>query len=202
MTRWIVFFACADVFLAYPAFDLHVAALFYTPGVGFALGGQPWERALYHSVPIAVVGIALGMIGAWFRRALDGRTLVALLALLIVVPGLLVNQTLKEQCGRPRPLQVAAFGGTQRFVPAFVCSAESGGSFSSGHAAAAFYLVAVAATLAPRRAAWQVLAWSYALAVGFARIASGAHFLSDVLVSGLLIWVSLPLVYRWRGRRR
>lgn len=197
MTRWIIFFACADLVLAFPALDLRLAALFYHPDIGFPLAGQGWERVLYHSVPGVLGAVVLGISAARWRGWITGRTLALLLCLLVVVPGVIVNQLLKEHCGRPRPVQVTAFGGTQRFTPAFVCSAQGGGSFSSGHAAAAFYLVAVASTVAPGRLFWQALAWGYALLVGGARIVAGAHFFSDVLVSGLLIWVSLPVLRRW-----
>lgn len=191
----ILFVAFADLMLAVPRIDLASSALFYTPGVGFTMDGQHWERVLYHSVEWLMVGVNLALVALWLvnrytRRsmlAFTGRKLALLLCLLAMLPGLLVNQVLKENWGRARPVQVTEFGGERRFTPAFVYSDQEGGSFSSGHAAAAFYLVAVAAVLRGPRSGWVVATALYAALVGFARIAAGGHFLSDVLTSAFLV---------------
>lgn len=191
----ILFFAFADLMLAVPRIDLASSALFYTPGVGFALDGQYWERIIYHSVEWLMVGVNLALIALWLfnriaRRTVlgfTGRKLALLLCLLAILPGLLVNQVLKENWGRARPAQVTEFGGEHRFTPAFVYSDQEGGSFSSGHAAAAFYLVAVAAVLRGPGSGWVIAATLYAALVGFARIAAGGHFLSDVITSAFLV---------------
>jgi lipid A 4'-phosphatase len=86
------------------------------------------------------------------------------------------------------------FGGDKTFTPAFVRSDQEGGSFSSGHAAAAAYVVAVAAILAGRGSLWVWLALVYALGVGVARLVAGGHFLSDVLTSLFLVWIGYRLL--------
>ncbi|KAA6184055.1 phosphatase PAP2 family protein [Thiohalocapsa marina] len=181
--------------LAFPQIDLALSGLFYTPGAGFTLRGQAWEQLLYHSVPVLMVTVNLGLIGLWLfnrvkGRALlgfDGRRLVLLLCLLALLPGLLVNQVFKEHWGRARPVQVTEFGGQRTFTPPFVRSDQRGGAFSSGHAAAAFYLIGVAAVLSGPHSGWVLLATLYALLVGLARIAAGGHFVSDVVTSGFLV---------------
>ncbi|QIK39053.1 phosphatase PAP2 family protein [Caldichromatium japonicum] len=194
---WLGCAALVGVARTYPELDLAVSRLFYTPDTGFTLKGSPWEQGLYRSIPILTLMINLGLIALWWfnRRTgrrwlgLDGRRLAFLLALLILVPGLLVNQTLKTHWGRARPINVIAFGGDQPYTPAFVISVQQGKSFSSGHVAAAAYLMVVAATLAGRRSFWFGMALLYTLAVGAARIVAGGHFLSDVLTSILLVWM-------------
>ena len=195
----ILFFAFAGLMLAFPGIDLATSALFYTPGLGFELLGRPWERVIYHSVEWLMVGVNLALVGLWlFNRTIGrnrgrqllgftGRKLGLLLCLLALLPGLLVNQVLKENWGRARPVNVTEFGGEQRFTPAFVYSGQTGGSFSSGHAAAACYLVAVAAVLRGVRSRWVIIAALYAALVGFGRIAAGGHFVSDVLTSAFLV---------------
>lgn len=204
LALWIGFPVFALLMVLWPDLDLAVSGLFFTPGAGFVLKGAPWERALHESVPVLMVGVNLALIALWWfnrrtgrrRLGFDGRKLAFLLCLLILVPGLIVNQGLKEHWGRARPVTVVEFGGDKTFTPAFVLSDQEGGSFSSGHAAAAAYVVAVAAILAGRGSPWVWLALVYALGVGLARLVSGGHFFSDVLTSLLLVWIG----YRLLGR--
>jgi lipid A 4'-phosphatase len=118
------------------------------------------------------------------------------------VPGLLVNLGLKEHVGRARAVNLEQFGGDARFTPAFVPSDEEGGSFSSGHAATGFWVVAVAYSLSGRFGPWAVVALVYAVVLSLARIASGGHFPSDVLASAFFVlmgWFVLCALTRPRG---
>ncbi|QGU33427.1 phosphatase PAP2 family protein [Thermochromatium tepidum] len=199
---WIGLGSLVLLLWAFPSLDLAVSGLFYTPGAGFTLKGTPWERALHESVAVLMVVVNPALITLWwFNRRLgrrwlnfDGRKLAFLLCLLILVPGLIVNQGLKGHWGRARPVTVVEFGGDKTFTPAFVPSDQGGGSFCSGHVAAAAYLVAVAATLAGPSSAWVWIALIYTLAIGVARLVAGGHFLSDVLTSLLLVWFGYRLL--------
>ncbi len=191
----VLFLVFANLMLAFPSIDLVLSGVFYTPGSGFESLGRSWERFVYHSVEVLMVVVNVALIGLWLfnrlsRRAVlsfTGRKLLFLLCLLALLPGLLVNQVLKENWGRARPVNVAEFGGASRFTPAFVTSDQGGGSFSSGHAAAAFYLVAVAAVLSGSRSRWVLATTLYAALVGGVRIAAGGHFFSDVVTSAFLL---------------
>ncbi len=191
----ILFFLFADLMLAFPQIDQAVAELFYTDGIGFSAQGALWEQMLYRSVGMLMVVGNLGLIAVWGlnrwggRRilGLTGRKLILLLCLLALLPGLLVNQVFKEHWGRARPAQVSAFGGDRPFTPAFIPSPSNGGSFSSGHVAAAAYLIAVAHLLGGPRSPWVALAVLYTALVGFARMAAGGHFVSDVVTSVFLV---------------
>lgn len=199
---WILFFAFADLMLALPSIDLNLSRLFFDSEQGFAINGLWWERVLYRSLDPVLILVVIALLGAWWWRRRSekstdirpqagpsGRQVGLLLLLLALVPGLLVNQGLKEHLGRARPVDLAQFGGDKSFTPAFIPSDQDGGSFSSGHAAAAFFLAVVAAELATVRSGWFALALAYALAIGLLRIASGGHFLSDVLASGFFVWI-------------
>jgi lipid A 4'-phosphatase len=197
----ILFLAVSDLLLAFPGIDLAVSGAFASPA-GFPAHGRGWERALYHSIPFLMVTLNLSLLGTWLWSRIDGRPrfgitgrkLTLLLLLLALVPGLLLNQIFKEHWGRARPAQLAQFGGQKTFTPAFVISDQGGGSFSSGHAAAAAYTIAVAATLAGPRAPWVAAALLYTALVGLARIAAGGHFFSDVIISILLVWVGFLML--------
>jgi membrane-associated PAP2 superfamily phosphatase len=139
---------------------------------------------------------------------IPGRAAVFLVATLALAPGLVTNLILKDNWGRPRPIDVKEFQGSDQFVPWWdprgAC--EKNCSFVAGEGAGAFWTLAPAALAPP---AWRPLAYGAALLFGAAaggfRIAGGAHFFSDVAFSGvftfLIVWLVYGLIYRWRASR-
>jgi membrane-associated PAP2 superfamily phosphatase len=103
--------------------------------------------------------------------------------------------------GRPRPHQVEVFGGSQPYRHWWQPGNLGGGrSFSSGHAAMGYVLVAGVWLVSQRRSPWwRGLALGGALLygslVGVARIVHGAHFVSDVLWSGGLMCFTVALLH-------
>ena len=142
------------------------------------------------------------------KMLISGRATVFLIATLALGPGLLVNGVLKEHWGRPRPIDVAEFGGAQHFVPWWSTKGDcpSNCAFVSGDVAGAFWTVAPAALAPPQ---WRALAYGAALAFGAGmaaiRVMAGAHFVSDVTFAGLftflIIWLVHALIYRWPRTR-
>ncbi len=198
--RFVLLFLLPLLLSGFPHLDLWVSELFYVPGLGFPAKGTGCERLIYHSVgyvlAFALLGVALGFRRRSTAASIRGRQLHYLLWVLALGPGLLVNGILKEHWGRSRPAQVVQFGGHQRFTPAWVPSDQGGKSFSSGHAAAGFYLVVLACTAAKRRF-WVWLALGYSLLMGLMRIAAGGHFLSDVLVSWVIVLGIALILRKW-----
>ncbi len=98
-------------------------------------------------------------------------------------------------------MQIEAFGGPHHFTPAPLPAAECprNCSFVSGHAALGFSLVAFALLLppGPRRRRGIGAALAFGGVVGLARIAQGAHFLSDVVFAGLLVFGTTALLNWW-----
>ena len=145
--------------------------------------------------------VVLGLAGHRFPRLpqLRRQTAMFLAASLALGPGLIVNVLLKEHWGRARPSQITEFGGTAHYTPPLMmadqCTANC--SFSSGHGALGFWLIAFALLAPPR---WRPLAVGAALTfgvfVGVTRIAQGGHFLSDTVFSALVV-VGLT-VWLWR----
>jgi lipid A 4'-phosphatase len=149
-------------------------------------------------MPIWVFGLAIVVAALWaavelLRRPLLGMTRrvgAYLLLSLALGPGLIVNVLLKDNWGRARPSHLVEFGGKSRYtsplLPTDQCLDNC--SFSSGHAALAFWLVSFALLAPP---AWRgramAVALGFGLAVGLVRIAQGGHFLSDVAFSGAIV---------------
>jgi hypothetical protein len=189
-----------------PSADLAVTAGFHSLGAGFPLSDLPALKALRKSsswVLAVIVLTALGGLVAAARR--DGWAGLALarrawcvLAGLALGPGLLVNLVLKGFWGRPRPVQTELFGGDAPYVAPWHITDWCAGncSFVSGEGASAAWMVAAVA-LAPepwRRLLLTPMA-TYAVALSMNRVAFGAHFLSDIVLSWSLTAVVMSLLY-------
>ncbi len=206
---WLVVLA---PFVIWPGIDLVVSGWFYDPARGFFWRDFWLCRFVLKGLPPVMIGATLlavlaGLAAAWRKRAvlgMTGRKALYLLASLALGPGLLVNALFKDHWHRARPGQVVEFGGQAHFTPvlqmADQCAANC--SFSSGHGALGFWLIAAALLAAPR---WRVPAIAAAsvgaVLVGVVRIAQGGHFLSDVVFSGLLVVTLAVWLHRRLGLR-
>jgi membrane-associated PAP2 superfamily phosphatase len=204
------------VFGVWPDLDLRLAALFFDSQRGFWRSFDPlylrardfaaWLVALV----AAPAGIAVLVKLVWPRRPLviPGRAVVLMLVTLALGPGVLSNLVLKDYWGRPRPIDVAEFGGDEHFRPWWDPRGDcpKNCSFIAGEPSGASWTLAPA-LLAPLP--WRLPATAAALvfaaAVGLLRMAAGAHFFSDVVFAGvltfLLIWVTHGWLYRWPRTR-
>jgi lipid A 4'-phosphatase len=182
----------------WPELDLAIAAWFFeTPGQFAGAGPQANVFRLFAALlPFAVYAGALLLYLGGLARVVPKhlsphhRSLLFLSLSLALGPGLLVNEVLKAHFHRPRPIHVEPFGGPLPFRPFYRPdgNCRKNCSFPSGETAAAFWTAAPAALAPPPlRAAALGGAMLYGMATGLARMAAGAHFLSDVLFSGLLM---------------
>lgn len=190
-------FACSLLLAELPAVDLSLSRLFFD-GTGFYLKNSWWVTWLQECVGCfiglglaAVVGLfAFNRLSGRRVRGVDGRVVAYVLLALLLGTGLIVNGVLKHGFGRARPRNVLEFGGDQRFSPAFVLSeaCTTNCSFPSGDAAGAFFALPLAYALFRRRRALLAAA-AFGGLVSFSRIASGAHFFSDTVVSFFVMWI-------------
>lgn len=196
-----LFFALA------PQLDIAVSRLFYDPALGFIERHRGSLEAVRLVNRIAMWTVVLGALALLALKVLmpdrpalpPPRKMLFVLAAFMIGPGLIVNVILKGYWGRARPREILEFGGTASFSPAWWIGGEChlNCSFVSGEAAAAFCLLALAFVVADRwKAFTAVTAVAFATAVSFARIAAGAHFLSDVLIGWLLTLLVLIVLQR------
>ncbi|HEY0223291.1 MAG TPA: phosphatase PAP2 family protein [Pseudolabrys sp.] len=203
----------------YPQLDLMISAPFNavtSGGNNFGLRIYPplmlardaglWVGTLL--VASVVASLIIKLILPRRKLLIPGRAIVFLIATMALAPGLMANVLLKDHWGRPRPIDVTQFGGTDTFVPWWdprgACPNNC--AFVSGDVAGAFWTIAPAALTPPQ---WRALAYGAALALGIGmaavRVMAGAHFASDVIFAGvftfLIIWVVHGLIYRWPRTR-
>jgi len=200
----------ATALISATGLDLALEGRFYQPGMGWTLTDlNPWYT-LYHFgiLPAYLLcGAALALLVAGFFRAdaIRWRKSALFLVLLMALgPGLLVNTVFKDHWGRPRPRQMQLFGGNRQFHEVWERGeGKEGRSFPSGHASAAFYLMAPYFVLRARnrsRARLFLLGGAgYGIFMGIARMVQGGHFPSDVLWAGGMVYlVGLSLYYLLR----
>ena len=205
------------LFGIYPELDLKLASLFYDPPTHsfpvksntlavIARDGAMWISWGF-ALP-AIVAVVVKLARPDRPLLLSGRAIVFLLLTLTLSAGVLTNLTFKSYWGRPRPITVTQFNGTQTFVPWWDprgrCAHNC--SFFSGEGATAFWTYAPAALAPP---AWRPAAYAAATVFGattsLLRMAFGGHFFSDVAIAGLVtflvIWLMHGYIYRWPSTR-
>jgi lipid A 4'-phosphatase len=184
------FVSFAALAMLVPAIDLRVSALFFD-GIEFPTN-RWWQTLQQHGLTalLCLSMLTVTFVYAWNRLldrdigGIDGRKVAYLFLVMIIGAGLIVNAGLKNNVGRARPRDVAEFGGTRQFTPAFLPSNEcrTNCSFSSGDAAGGFFTIALVMALARRRA-WYLAAGAFGGVICVSRLASGAHFLTDTVTS-------------------
>jgi lipid A 4'-phosphatase len=205
------------LFALYPQLDVEIAALFYNPTTHAFVAW--YSDRVEHARDAATLLIMLIVAPAFLavagklvfpqrRMLIPGRAALFLIVTLALGPGILTNGILKGHSARMRPVDVVELGGKERFTPWWdprgPCPENC--SFVAGEASGAFWTLAPAA-LAPLQ--WRPLAYAGALvfgaAMGVLRVAAGAHFFTDVVFAGVLmylvIWTFHGLIYRWPRTR-
>jgi lipid A 4'-phosphatase len=193
-------------FVLAPGIDLAFSRLFYQPAKGF-IGRQSSTVEFVRDLGLVLewalaIGVSLSILtkvlSPQSRLFVQPRSMVFVLATFALGPGLIVNGVLKTYWGRARPREILEFGGGSTFSPAWLASDQCAGncSFVSGEAASAFFLVAVVFLVNRNwRPAAALLASAIAGMISLARIAGGAHFLSDVLIAWILMLLVIAALH-------
>lgn len=214
---WAGLFLSLAVFAKVPQVDVWFSQRYWTPGGGFFHARNPLVLAFYDYTPAlghALLALAalLAVAAPWLARhalrrsrpdwaqRLTGRwrrTAIGVVLVAVLSSGLAVELGLKNTIGRPRPVQTTEFGGQERFLPVFQVGQhpDRHRSFVSGHAAAGFTLISLGLFATPAwRRRWFLAGLVAGSAVGLGRIMQGGHYLSDVVFSFYVVWISCELV--------
>jgi lipid A 4'-phosphatase len=201
----LVCFLLASVLLAqFPGIDLQISRGFFDDG--FLLRDPRWQVwfrdgttcFLYLSMAFVTGVYVLNKLSKRNWCGVDGKKVGYLFLVLVLGAGLIVNVVLKDNFGRARPRDIEEFGGSKHFTPAFVVSRECAAncSFSSGEGAGAFFSLALAMALSRKRALFTA-GVALGCLVSFSRVASGAHFFSDTVVSFFVMLIVADVLYHY-----
>jgi len=193
------------VFAVWPDLDLKAAHYFYHRG-GFFGGDRAlrFARDVFRVTPFVVLAAYAAL---WFSKRLgmrlwwapSGRAVIFLIATIAIGPGLIVNLGLKDHWGRPRPYQTEGLSGQDPFRPWYETdgACKRNCSFVSGEAATGFWMVAPASVLPPPwRGPAIVAAFAFGAGASLLRLAFGGHYLSDVLLGGLITLIVIEAARR------
>lgn len=187
--------------------DIRLAGLFYNPkDPGDVWPYQYWwpYKLLYdYAFPFTVCAgvISLGVYVVSHFHAYTRRFRRRALYILLVIaigPGVVVNLVFKEHWGRPRPMHVSNFGGQYAYVPPTKFGHTPDKSFVCGHCAVGYTFFVLYFLSQNHKTFYFLLTLVVAWTMGFTRMTSGGHFVSDILWSGYLVFlVAYALYYGW-----
>ena len=204
----IIFFIFLSLLLGRENIEVKLLKYFYNPTDGWFLkNSQPWDF-LYHFGPLPAIIMASGgciiFIGGFFSKKLKKYAPIGLFLVLVMIigPGLIVNALLKEHWGRPRPRQTKEFNGKFNYHPFWQKGiAGTGKSFPSGHASTGFYLFTPYFVFRKKN---KVVAYFFLILglcagslIGIARMVQGAHYITDIIYSGLIVYLTAMIVSRF-----
>lgn len=186
--------------------DIKAQQHFFQPDSGWYMKNHPFWQFGYHygTLPAILLAFAalIGLIFSWIKPKMISlrRYFLLIILTLIIGPGLLVNAIFKDHWGRPRPRQVQEFGGNWEFKEVWEPGTPGKGkSFPCGHCSMGFFFIALYYCFKQKHKtlAYASFAFSIALGVfiGFARISQGGHFLSDVVWSWGLTFLTATTLY-------
>lgn len=205
------FAVLAVAFEAFPAIDLAASGLFYREGAWLFERDSTWLAIPYLGLPrlgqallVTLAGLLLLSFVPRLTTLRAKRGSIAfLLAAALAGPVLLVDNVLKDNSGRTRPINTTHFGGSKQFTPAFIPAdqCQKNCSFVSGHVATASFIMAfgwLGASAVRRR--WLLGSMAAGGVMGIIRMLPGGHFLSDVIFAWFAVYFSLWAI-EWLFRR-
>lgn len=202
------------IFGLWPGIDLAVSGYFHDAS-GFPVKQNVWVEFVRNQIwnaTLLMPLLALILLGLAYWGKTSGWFWGYILTLFLLGPGLVVNRGFKSYWGRARPTQITEFGGSADFTPAWQISDQCAKncSFVSGEGAGTTALTITLLLILYRfrhRLSPRLYRIGQALTllmmgfVAWQRVASGGHFLSDVLLSMLLVSLIAAVLARFMLNR-
>lgn len=168
--------------------------------------GMPAVQILYNFgvypgiIMTAIAAVLFGLSFA-YKAMLKYRKISLLVMLtLFLGPALAINVIMKNYSGRPRPREIKEFNGRMEFRNVLQLGTPGRGhSFPCGHASMGFLFMGLYFALRKKNgpAAYAALFGGllYGSAMGAARMAQGAHFLSDCIWAAGITFISAEIAW-------
>ena len=203
-TIFIVFLLVAVLLTVGPSFDLFFSSLFYRGNNQFLLQSfYPvtiffrnilLPITLFYILIVPLISKLIPINKIYFDYSFSIKEILFVWVALCINLILVINLFFKIFWGRARPGDVLEFGGEDNFSPWYQISdaCSSNCSFVSGDAAVGFSLIVLYFVTKNKKYAY--LSILFGLALGAIRIAEGGHFLSDVVFSAIIVFLSSYII--------
>lgn len=186
--------------------DIAFSNIFYAPDTGWIFFNNKIVNDLYKYGTLPAIIFSLFFIivlvfNKYFKEKENLRKIaIVFLITLIFAPGIIINVILKNYSGRPRPREITQFNGKWEYRKVLQIGQPGRGySFPCGHCSMGFIFCSIYFILKNKKkflahiALWGGLI--YGTVMGLARIAQGAHFLSDVIWAGAITIITAEIIY-------
>ena len=193
------------IFFIFPNIDITVSGLFFGQDKSFIAAEHDWLIVLIRKIilPFFVLLVFFIPIAAIFKQIFYGEKILNksvrdwayLFSCLILSTGVIVNIVFKGMWGRARPSDTLIFGGEYPFTIPWlnVDYCPSNCSFVSGDVS--FFTLSLALLLIFNKTNWNIYAYLLIGFISFLRIIEGDHFLSDTIMSFIITYVSIKILY-------
>ena len=201
-----IFFFIISIFLMKaPFLDVYFSNLFYVSNVQFVLQKFHIMTMLFREFLLPFLLIYILILSPFskinfikkifFNYVFKVREILFLWLTSFISLIIIINYLLKDNWGRPRPNDTGVFGGDLLFTPWYKISDScvSNCSFVSGDASVGFLMIVL--FFVTKKIAYCYLAILFGCALGLIRIAEGGHFLSDVIISYVVMTASCLLCF-------
>ena len=193
------------IFFLFPNIDVSISGLFFGQDNRFLAAEHDWFIFLIRKMILPTLVLLLFFIPIaavlkqyfYAEKILNRpvRDWVYLFSCLIIGTGIIVNSIFKSFWGRARPSDTVIFGGEQPFTIPWlnVDYCDSNCSFVSGDVS--FFTLTLALLLIFNKQSWNIYAYLAISFISFLRIIEGDHFLSDTVMSFIITYVVVKVLY-------
>jgi len=193
------------IFFLFPNIDITVSGLFFGQDGSFLASEHDWFIYFIRKMilPLLALLVFFIPIAAAVKQYIYGEKILNkplrdwtfLFSCLVLGTGVIVNSIFKSFWGRARPNDTLVFGGEQPFsIPWLnVDYCEANCSFVSGDVS--FFTLSLAILLIFNKQTWNIFAYSAIILISLLRIMEGDHFLSDTIMSFIITYVIIRVLY-------
>lgn len=201
----VLFILCVFLTIG-PSLDIYISGLFWRGSPQFLLQRFDFFSILFRDILLPLILIYILVLPLfsgylkidklYFGYKFSFMEFIGIWLSQILAIGIIVNYILKGLWGRARPEDVMQYGGSKIFTPWFSTSDAciSNCSFVSGDAAVGFSFIAL--YFVTKNTKFIYLSILMGCSMGLIRILAGAHFLSDIVFSGLVLLIVNSIFFK------
>ena len=194
-----------------PALDIYLSGLFYLGGGEFL--NQSYYKLtiffrkiilnliLFYILILPILSIFVPIQKIYFNYKFKLREIFLIWGTLIFNLVIFINLILKNYWGRARPNDILELGGKEIFSPWHLLSnhCSTNCSFVSGDAAVGFSLIIFFFVI--KREIFIKLSLFFGFVLGLIRISEGGHFLSDIILSCLIVFLFSFIIHFYFSKK-